>query len=156
VARGGQDKIEVYGDSATVCGGKGPDGVGAFPSSGGHGRFLGNRGQDCLGKTGCTKDSTSTIGSRCSDYSATVELDGGPGPDVMWGGNRGDTLHGSGGPDDVYGCPGDDRALGGGGDDYVFGREGDDRLKGGAGTDLALGGAGHDHCEAESKRGCET
>ena len=175
-ARGGNDKIEVYGDSATVCGGKGGDGIGAFPRAGGHGMFLANRGRDCLGKPECTKDRTQGAGStRCTHYSVKVELDGGPGPDTMWGGNRGDTLHGGGGRDvELHGCWGGDRVKGGSGDDYVVGlegddhlkggagddfvagREGDDRLKGGAGDDFAAGGTGHDHCEAEGKRGCET
>jgi hypothetical protein len=154
-ARGGNDKIEVYGDSATVCGGKGGDGIGAFPRAGGHGRFFGNRGRDCLGKAECTKDRTNTIGF-CRHYSVTVELDGGPSPDYMWGGNRGDILRGSRGDDDEYGCWGDDRAIGGGGDDYLYGRKGDDHLKGGVGdADLARGGTGLDYCRAETKRGCE-
>jgi hypothetical protein len=155
-ARGGQDKIEVYGDSATVCGGKGPDGIGAFPRAGGHGKWFGNRGRDCLGKPGCTKD-TSPSGDRCRHYSVKVELDGGPGPDGLWGGNHGDTLHGGGGADvELHGCWGGDRMKGGSGDDFLSGDENDDHLKGGAGDDNALGGTGHDHCEAEDKVGCET
>lgn len=64
-----------------------------------------------------------------------VRAFGGPGDDLIHGGPRGDTIHGG---------DGDDRLRSHNGGDIVSGDGGDDLLVGGAGHDLMYGGAGDD------------
>ena len=66
------------------------------------------------------------------------------GYDRVLGGEGDDRIDGGDGPDDLYGEEGDDILEGGGGFDRLFGGEGDDRLDGGAGDDLLVGGEGDD------------
>lgn len=62
-------------------------------------------------------------------------LRGGPGNDVLIGGN---------GPDKLLGGPGNDRLVGQGGPDLLCGGPGNDVLLGGSGNDVLIGGGGHD------------
>ena len=64
---------------------------------------------------------------------ATTSLLGGPGDDVLIGGD---------GADDLFAGGGDNVALGGPGDDVLRGEEGDDVLDGGPDDDILIGNAG--------------
>ena len=78
---------------------------------------------------------------------------GGPGDDLIHGGPRDDTLHGGDGDDTlrshdgadvIAGDAGDDLAVGGAGHDLLFGGAGDDNLFGRTGNDILRGATGED------------
>jgi hypothetical protein len=78
---------------------------------------------------------------------------GGPGHDLIHGGPRGDTLHGGNGDDRlrshdgadlIEGDDGDDLLVGGAGHDLMFGRADDDNLFGRTGNDVLRGATGED------------
>jgi Ca2+-binding RTX toxin-like protein len=80
-------------------------------------------------------------------------LEGGSGEDRLNGGDGADTLVGGAGTDWLDGGTGADHLIGGDGDDWLDGGdnndtleggEGDDKLNGGAGDDVIQGGPGHD------------
>ena len=77
-------------------------------------------------------------------FNKPVELDGGAGHDILWGGNAADILRGGEGDDFLYGLDGHDVLLGEAGRDYLFGGNGNDMLDGGAGSDILFGQAGDD------------
>ena len=67
------------------------------------------------------------------------------GPQVLFGGEVGETLDGSAFfGDHLYGGEGDDHLFGYGGKDYLEGNPGNDILDGGSGADTMLGGTGDD------------
>ena len=73
-----------------------------------------------------------------------VEADGGPGRDMLEGGDDDDSLFGRGGRDVLMGGRGNDERVGGGGDDVLKPSAGNDRQVGGGGNDRISGGAGND------------
>jgi Ca2+-binding RTX toxin-like protein len=82
-----------------------------------------------------------------------IEVQAGPGNDVIVGGTAADTLRGAAGndqidgdagDDDLWGSNGDDEIHGDAGDDVLIGEDGHDTLDGGAGLDELLGGIGDD------------
>jgi hypothetical protein len=75
---------------------------------------------------------------------ATSSVTGGPGPDLLFGGNGADTLTGGGGNDLLCGGNSPDTLSGGDGDDALDGGRGPDRLSGGPGADRFAGGQGKD------------
>lgn len=73
-----------------------------------------------------------------------IQVDGGDGNDLLFGG-PGDDVHVGGlGADIIYSGSGDNVALGGAGDDLLRGEEGDDVLDGGPDDDILIGNAGDD------------
>ena len=111
-------------------------------------------------------------GPRDGDPHLVPTTRGGPGDDVLKGGNnldrlvggRGiDRLLGDGLRDTLRGGRGEDTLLGEGDPDQLFGGPEDDRLRGGAGRDFAAGNAGFDKasggpgadaCDAEVQVSC--
>ncbi|MBN2761061.1 MAG: hypothetical protein JXQ79_11205 [Rhodobacteraceae bacterium] len=79
---------------------------------------------------------------------APLDLDGGPGPDLMQGRFFGDMLDGFGGNDTILGESGDDSLSGGDGDDSIDGGRGSDIIDGGDGNDTITGGSGNDSIAA--------
>jgi uncharacterized secreted protein with C-terminal beta-propeller domain len=71
-------------------------------------------------------------------------LVGGDGPDLLDGGLGDDTLIGGGGPDRLRGGAGHDTLIGGAGNDFLGGDRGEDVLVAGTGRDTLIGGGGHD------------
>lgn len=69
---------------------------------------------------------------------------GGPGNDMLVGGNGPDTLNGGDGEDDLTGGNGNDTLIGGADDDQLWGLGGSDYLFGNGGNDLVDGGTGND------------
>jgi hypothetical protein len=70
-----------------------------------------------------------------ADVTASTDLNGGAGDDLIYSGSGNDTLRGGSGWD---------RLFGGDGDDTIYGEGDNDWLTGGAGADLLDGGAGFD------------
>jgi Ca2+-binding RTX toxin-like protein len=87
---------------------------------------------------------------------ATSSVTGGPGPDILFGGNGADTLTGGGGNDLLCGGNGPDTLSGGDGDDTLDGGRGKDRLSGGPGADRFAGGQGKDVAVDLSSRDGDT
>ncbi|WP_338831854.1 calcium-binding protein [Bradyrhizobium sp. 27S5] len=84
-----------------------------------------------------------TVNGQVLDFGSS--LDGNDGNDVLYGGNRNDTLSGEAGSDTLYGGDGNDQLAGGGGNDAFYGGNGDDNMSfDGAGFDTFDGGAGND------------
>ncbi|WP_338824485.1 hypothetical protein [Bradyrhizobium septentrionale] len=84
-----------------------------------------------------------TVNGQVLDFGSN--LDGSDGNDVLYGGNRNDTLSGDAGSDTLYGGDGNDRLDGGTGNDALYGGNGDDNMSfTGAGFDTFDGGAGND------------
>ncbi len=81
------------------------------------------------------------------DQVITVNLNGGPGDDIINGGPANDIILGGDGDDIVNGGAGDDSLTGGNGDDQLNGGSGNDILIGEAGTDFLNGGSGNDILE---------
>lgn len=79
-----------------------------------------------------------------TDIQGGVNLQGGPGADVLTGGAGDDSLYGYGGNDTLIGGAGADSMEGGEGNDSLSGDAGDDTLIGGSGADVLNGGAGND------------
>ena len=71
-------------------------------------------------------------------------LIGGDGPDLLDGGRGDDVLIGGGGPDRLRGGAGHDTLIGGAGNDFLGGDRGEDVLVAGTGRDTLIGGGGHD------------
>jgi trimeric autotransporter adhesin len=69
---------------------------------------------------------------------------GGPGNDILIGGNGADVIRGEGNNDRLIGGGGDDNIDGGPGRDFLEGQDGNDILDGGSGVDQLFGGAGND------------
>ncbi|MCP5200843.1 MAG: putative Ig domain-containing protein [Gammaproteobacteria bacterium] len=76
-------------------------------------------------------------------------LAGGPGDDRLRGGAGADRLYGGPGADVIHAGAGADIVYGGSGDDLLFGEDGHDRLNAGAGDDVLWGGPGHDRLLGE-------
>ncbi len=86
----------------------------------------------------------------------TMEIAGGEGNDVLYGGGStfgqpGDAnyrpaavLHGGEGDDEIHGSTGNDHLFGGAGNDFIQGYGGHDRIWGGTGDDWLYGSAGDD------------
>ena len=119
-----------------------------------------------------------TIGYDGSDAAYLLQIEGGPGDDVLFGtfrrnteahcrgqrtegfgfsvfaprdqNDRWECLVGDAGEDRLFADRGSDKLLGGRGDDRLRGEEGPDRLVGGSGVDNCDGGPGEDH-----ERSCE-
>jgi Ca2+-binding RTX toxin-like protein len=66
-------------------------------------------------------------------------FDGGPGPDIVYGGRSNDILNGGGGDDLLYGGLGDDALSGDDGNDLLSGGHGADGIDGKAGNDYVRG-----------------
>jgi hypothetical protein len=77
-----------------------------------------------------------------NDLGVPVALDGGAGDDGLAGGPRNDALDGGVGDDSLSGGPGDDRGEAAEGSDYAEGGPGADTLLGAAGDDIIVGGPG--------------
>lgn len=107
------------------------------------------------------------------DCATRTEMTGGPGSDVLQGGQGADRIRGDGGEDTIDGRGGADRIRGdaagdtinggegrddirgGGGRDRLVGQAAADTLIGGSGRDRADGSTGRDRCVAERERRCE-
>src|SRR6266436_5224614 len=85
-------------------------------------------------------------------------LTGGSGADQLFGGAGNDTLNGKGGDDLLFGGAGNDVLIGGTGSDQMFGEAGNDRMiwNPGEGSDLMEGGDGTDTAEVNGGDGAET
>lgn len=75
---------------------------------------------------------------------------GGPGDDVLTGGNGNDRVYGASGNDVLSGGAGNDKLKGASGHDTLLGGSGGDDLKGGSGNDRLNGGAGSDRVRGGS------
>lgn len=73
-----------------------------------------------------------------------ARVDGGPGDDMITGGDAANELKGGGGDDTIIGFDGPDVILGGGGNDVLRGQRGDDNIRGGSGADTIFGAADQD------------
>jgi serralysin len=72
-------------------------------------------------------------------------MDGGLGPNKLYGGNGNDVMTGGeSSKDALYGEAGNDRLYGGAGADTLFGGDGNDVIIGGSGADKMYGGANAD------------
>jgi Tol biopolymer transport system component len=71
-------------------------------------------------------------------------IEGGPGPDVIYGTQYGERIDGNGGNDRIFGNGGDDVIYGGAGNDAIGGGAGNDVIYGGPGNDILSGGTGND------------
>ncbi|HEX7244655.1 MAG TPA: hypothetical protein VF245_03710 [Solirubrobacterales bacterium] len=80
-------------------------------------------------------------------------LSGGPGRDVLQGGNGADKLIGGAGRDVLSGGGGNDAIYGGAGNDVLNGGSGNDALWGGPGRDVLHPGSGHDSLHEGLKPG---
>jgi Ca2+-binding RTX toxin-like protein len=87
-----------------------------------------------------TIDATFTITTK----TATCDINGTSGDDVLVGTSAGERICGFGGNDVIKGNGGNDVLLGGPGNDRILGGKGNDVIKGEGGKDKLLGGAGHD------------
>ncbi|MEM9427952.1 MAG: hypothetical protein AAGA32_00440 [Pseudomonadota bacterium] len=83
-----------------------------------------------------------TIDGRLSTQE--LNLGGGDGNDIVYGGSWGDILNGFGGSDQLFGGAGADLLEGGGDDDILDGGTGDDNIAGEGGDDDIRGGEGDD------------
>lgn len=91
------------------------------------------------------KDSfTYTVGNFAGVALPVMDLDGGAGDDVLYGGPRNDVLRGGPGKDELQGLAGVDILEGGADGDRLHGADGDDLLCGGTGNDTLYGNAGAD------------
>lgn len=97
----------------------------------------------------------SGIPPECEAFPEDDLMVGTDGPDILFGGNRGncvagldgdDVLNGGNGKDTLVGGDGNDTLNGGNGTDNLYGGDGDDILYGGNGNDLLDGGPGFDIC----------
>ncbi len=77
-------------------------------------------------------------------FNDVLAVDGGPGDDILNGGNSADSLGGGSGMDAVFGGTGNDTLEGGAGPDSYFGEAGDDLLRNGYDNDDFNGNAGTD------------
>ena len=75
---------------------------------------------------------------------STNTILGGPGPDTIYGGPLNDILNAGRGQDTVFALAGDDLVIGGDADDFISGGPGDDELLGGLGADTLEGNGGDD------------
>ncbi|MBM7784587.1 calcium-binding protein [Tenggerimyces flavus] len=75
--------------------------------------------------------------------SIPLEVDGGPGDDLLGGGRGADVLDGGDGADELYGQRGNDNLRGGAGDDFVYWDVDDD-------ADVVDGGTGDDQLAAQT------
>lgn len=79
---------------------------------------------------------------------AAREIYGGPGDDLLDGGDEPDTIYGRGGADTIHGRGGNDILRGGKGNDVIDGGDGDDAIWGDKGDDTLTGGRGADSFHA--------
>ena len=162
-SRGGNDAIQIAGDSVLsmmIDAGTGDDYIHTI---GGNDLVLGGPGDDVILVGGGNDTAIGGLGDDVIFGGQDDDrLDGGDGDDYIQGGHGNDVIFGelgddwlSGGPGDdrIGGGPGDDHLLGGAGsnnmrgddgDDRIFGGPADDELHGGRGNDLIKGGAGND------------
>ena len=88
---------------------------------------------------------TATAGQQVLDTSVDgTTIQGGRGPDFLYGTDGTDFLRGGDHDDMLYGGGGADMLDGGGGADLLIGGEGADTLDGGRGDDVLVGGRGDD------------
>lgn len=78
------------------------------------------------------------------DTAVILEVYGGPGNDLIYGGDGDDELDGDSGNDIIYGGRGSDEIDGGFGNDILNGGEDDDTITGGPDNDLVRGDRGSD------------
>jgi dipeptidyl aminopeptidase/acylaminoacyl peptidase len=71
-------------------------------------------------------------------------IEGGPGPDLIYGTQYGERIDGNGGNDSLFGNGGNDVINGGPGNDSIGGGAGNDVIDGGPGNDVLSGGSGND------------
>ncbi|MFE3836319.1 M10 family metallopeptidase C-terminal domain-containing protein [Pseudogemmobacter sonorensis] len=83
-------------------------------------------------------------GVRLDGTSGNDTLQGGAGPDLIYGHGGNDRLVGNAGNDTIYGGDGNDNIIAGAGDDLVYGGAGNDNIAGAAGNDTIYGGDGND------------
>ena len=76
--------------------------------------------------------------------SASEQLTGTAGDDLIVGSAAADNVDGGDGEDIIHGGDGDDTLSGGSGNDVIHGGEGDDLIVGGNGLDILYGGRGAD------------
>jgi len=94
--------------------------------------------------TGSTPSSAKCRGRAATIVGAGGTLSGTPGPDVIVGSAKAETIKAKAGDDLVCAGGGPDRISGGPGVDILAGQKGRDRLNGGPGADILLGGPGRD------------
>lgn len=156
--RSGKDKLFSGEGSDTVRGGQGDDWI---YNDKGNDKFFGEGGSDTISfafikasKAGVTfnesgvvfdltKTSQSVFGFGTDTYSGFENIEGGWGPDILYGDARNNVIGGGDGNDQLYGRDGNDVIRGGAGADTIIGGKGGDRL-GGFGTDLSGGDFGSD------------
>lgn len=90
----------------------------------------------------CGFDGADQIKRKGSLSTRPALIDGGAGPDKLFGGKGDDEILGGTGRDIIKGKQGDDTLSGGGGPDKLIGQAGDDILNGDAGDDQLVGGSG--------------
>jgi Ca2+-binding RTX toxin-like protein len=144
---GGDDKIYA-GSGVTVLAGGGDDTIFASPNGV---KVVGGAGSDVITAVlqpqvsadgmapTTTTGATASCPTGCYLTPGDDVFNGGPGPDIVFGGRSNDTLNGGGGNDLLYGGLGDDVVSGGDGNDLVSGGWGADSVDGQAGDDYARG-----------------
>ncbi|CAI5995968.1 unnamed protein product [Closterium sp. NIES-64] len=95
------------------------------------------------------------IGNFMFGLSLNDKLVGGPGPDVILGGNHNDTIIGGAGNDRLSGGSGYDLILGGAGRDALFGGHNVDILYGGGWGNWITGGDSADKIYVDAPRSCQ-
>ena len=149
----GDDHVTVdTGADAFVCGGEGDDIV---ATGAGSDALIGGPGIDALSGGAGLDDLYAENTAGCSDdpwggTSSRNSLNGGDGPDFMYGGPGDDTLNGGDGDDFLFGFAGADPIQGGDGADQLIGMDGADDLRGGGGADFVSGGPGDDREQGDA------
>jgi Ca2+-binding RTX toxin-like protein len=128
---GGDDRIYAAPDGVSVDGGEGADLISAVIPRSARPARAAARARVAL---------SASCPTGCYLTPGDDQFDGGPGPDIVYGGRSNDILNGGGGDDLLYG---------GLGDDTVRGNEGNDLLSGGWGADSLDGEAGDDYVRGD-------
>jgi Ca2+-binding RTX toxin-like protein len=143
----------INGGALVVVGTSGPDTIVVTRSNGRF--FVQENGEETVLSTGNVfnvridgREGGDTIDVR--DLGLVVRIDGGPGADLIRGGNGRNDLRGGAGDDSIFGGPAADALTGGSGDDFIRGRGGRDDLSGGNGSDTLEGSGGADRIRGGS------